>query len=522
MKRRILFLLLVACMCAVLCLSVSAVGSGTESDPYVITSVDEFMAINNDKSACYKLAADLELPTSTVAYITSNSAFSGVFDGDGYTITIDIQGATTKSNDTLEALFAIVTGQIKNLTVRGSVTGSNKVAGIVAKLEKGGKIDNCVNYASVYGRKNVAGIAGVLFDEATSGVRLGAKITNCANLGNISGHSVKSGVDMGGIVGCVWYTVDETVYLEGCYNEGTISVPDGLAGENVGGMVGYFYKGKIKDCFNAGTLRASSSSYQGSMFGKTDGGTNTIDGYISLTSDPVIGYLIGNKVITRPFMLESDGVAIYLGKNTGIRGEFHFPKELFDYFTSVSTLDLSAMEYGCIVSTNDVVASLNGDLFSAEAQENDLIVFAPAMQNGKVVYSYFDEKRGESYHSYRFALTGFPNEQSAYNMEFVILGYVMIPGLDGSTVVHYVNTVESDRLAEDVKGTEFNSVSILRVAEATLDDGDFNGNTAAINALNNIVSYKEYTDGIKIHLLHIRAVMIRLFSKLQAQLFRSF
>ena len=86
MKRKILFLLLVTCLCAVFCLSVSAVsGSGTESDPYIVTTVDEFLAINNNKSACYKLDADLVLPTSTGAYITSSGgAFTGVFDGNGH------------------------------------------------------------------------------------------------------------------------------------------------------------------------------------------------------------------------------------------------------------------------------------------------------------------------------------------------------------------------------------------------------------------------------------------------------
>ena len=500
MKRKILFLMLVACLCVIFCMSVSAIsGSGTESDPYVITTVDEFMSINSNKSACYKLDADLELPTSTGAYITSSGgAFTGVFDGNGHKIKIDIKDRTNTSSDTLDALFAVVTGQIKNLTVTGSVTGSNKVAGIVGKLEKGGKIDNCVNYASVYGRKNVAGIAGVLFDEAVGGVRPGTKITNCANLGTISGESIKSGVDMGGIVGCVWYTGNDSFCIEGCYNEGAIIVPDGLAGDNVGGIVGYFYCGTIKDCFNAGAVKASNAETHGSIFGKTDGGTNTIDGYVSLTTDPLVGYVYGKLYTYRPFMLESDGVAIYLGSEYGIRGEFHFPKALFDFFASVSTLDLSAFEYGCVVSTKGEIEKLGGDLLSQEAKENDKVVFAPAMQNGNVIYSYLDENRGNAFHSYRFALTGFPDSKDAFNAEFVILGYVMIQDLEGNTLIHYVNSVESDRLAEGVEGTDFNSVSILRVADATLSDGDFNGNSEAINALTNIVSHRIYPNNIEI------------------------
>ena len=274
MKNKLIFILFVMCLCVIFCMSAFAMeGSGTESDPYIITNVDEFMSINNNYEACYKLEADLELPMSTTAYIRPSStsvAFSGIFDGNGHSITVDIQGITTTSSDSFEALFARVTGVIKNLTVKGSVSGSNKVAGIVGKLYNGGQIENCVNYATVFGRKNVAGIAGVIFGGASSGLVDGAKVTRCANLGAISGQSIKGGVDMGGIVGCVWYSYNESLYVEDCYNEGSVTVKDGLNGENVGGIVGYIQCGKVKNCFNAGTLKASKSSAQGAIFGKTD------------------------------------------------------------------------------------------------------------------------------------------------------------------------------------------------------------------------------------------------------------
>lgn len=502
MKRKLLFILLVMCLSIIFCMSVGAMsGSGTENDPYIVTSVDDFMAINNDYTACYKLEADLELPTSTGAYIESSKAsdsFSGIFDGNNHTIKVDIQAVTTSSGDTFDALFAIVTGEIKNLTVTGSVTGSNKVAGIVAKLENGGKIEGCVNYATVYGRKNVAGIAGVLFDQPVNNVRPGTKITNCANLGTISGHSIKGGVDMGGIVGCVWYSGNDSFCIEGCYNEGYISVPSGESGDNVGGIVGYFDKGRVKNCFNAGAVKASNVGTQGSIFGKTDGGTNTIDGYISLTSDPLVGLANGKLVTERPFMLESDGVAIYLGQGSGIRGEFHFPKGDFDFFASVSTLDLSKMEYGCVVSTKEVIESLGGDLLSQEALDSGLVVFAPAMKNGEVLYSYRDSNRGDFYHSFRFALTGFPDTKEAYNAEFSILGYVMMPDVNGEMQACYINSVKSEGLAMGVEGTDFNSVSILRVADRTLSDGDFSGNQVAINTLFHIVSFKNFSNEIEI------------------------
>ena len=118
MKKKLIFILLAMCLCVLFCTTAFALeGSGTASDPYVIKTVDDFMAINNNRAAHYRLEADLTLPTSTRAYIADTAhsnakdkiPFSGVFDGNGHSITVDIQGGTGSSSDTHEALFEIVT-----------------------------------------------------------------------------------------------------------------------------------------------------------------------------------------------------------------------------------------------------------------------------------------------------------------------------------------------------------------------------------------------------------------------------
>ena len=187
MKRKFLLIfstiVILACLLA---LSVSAMsGSGTENDPYIVETAEDFVSIKDNLSAYYKLNADISVSSNTGAIV--EGPFTGTFDGNGHTVTVNIDAQTDKSGDTFDALFGVVSGgMIKNVTTTGSVKGSNKVAGIVGKLYNGGKIENCVNYADVYGRKNVAGISGVIFDNAYA--------KNCINYGNISGKAISNGV----------------------------------------------------------------------------------------------------------------------------------------------------------------------------------------------------------------------------------------------------------------------------------------------------------------------------------------
>ena len=493
MKRKILltFAIITMLVC-VLALSVSAMsGSGTELDPYIVETADDFISINNNLSAHYKLVADIEI-SSTTGDIVANednneNTFSGVFDGGSHTITVDIVGATGGTN-TFDALFGVVSGKIKNVIVKGTVTGSDKVCGIVGKLKGTGNIDNCINYATITGRKNIGGIVGLIVGNAT--------VTNCANYGAINGKSpISNGLDMGGIVGCIWNDGKNIVVISNCYNGGPIYGE----GYNVAGICGHANGGTLKNCFNTGTLTSTSSKATaiGEYFAETAGNFNGygIDGYFNITGYNYVGNSNGTKFTATSPMLESAGVAIYLGSGSGIRGEFHLNKSAYDVFTRYSKL---SVEYGTVVSTKEIVASLNGELFSDEAVGNSMVVFAPAMKDGQQQYAYKDAIKGDGYHSFRFALTGFPDSKDAYNTEFVILGYITVDLGNGEKHHTLVNSVMSDRLASAVLETGLNAVTIVRVAEATIDDGDFAGNDTALEALNHIASLKDYEEKIEI------------------------
>ena len=485
MKRKILltFSIIAALLC-LLALSVGAMsGTGTENDPYVVETAEDFVAIQKNLSSHYRLDADISVSSNTGAIV--EGTFGGVFDGNGHTVDVTIVGATSGTN-TYDSLFGVVSGKIKNLTVTGTVGGSDKVAGIAGKLTGTASVDNCVNYATVTGRKNIGGIVGLIVDSAT--------VSNCVNYGSINGvNPISKGLDMGGIVGCIWNDGKSLVVVLNCYNAGTVYAQ----GYNAGGICGHLNGGRFENCFNTGEITATTNSAsEGALLGQlSDFNGFSASGYFSTTNDKIIGITNGKSYTISNPLIESAGVAIYLGSGSGIRGEFHVNESAYEAFSKLSGFNI---EYGTLVSTKDVVELLNGDFLSEDAKNNTKVVFAPAIKDGEKQYFYADKVKGEEYHSFRFALTDFPDNKNAYNTEFVILGYVLFEDENGEEQLQLVNTVVSDRLASAVGGTGLNAVSIVRVAEASLEDGDFEGNDAAIDALNHIVSTKDFATKIEI------------------------
>ena len=100
---------------------------------------------------------DLESAEWTPIGNTSDKSFAGTFDGGGHKIlNIKVTGEITGAG-----LFGYcASADVSNLTVTGSVQGSEHVGGVVGNAAGATAVRNCVNYASVSGNSNVGGIVG--------------------------------------------------------------------------------------------------------------------------------------------------------------------------------------------------------------------------------------------------------------------------------------------------------------------------------------------------------------------------
>lgn len=242
-----------------------------EKGVYLLSTPQDLVAFSSEvkkgnsfEGKTVRLANDIDLsneewePIGSVTKVTFNAfeatPFSGIFDGCGYTITMNVA-----SDGDYQGLFACSDGTIQNLTVAGTVSGGNYVAGICAYVS-GGMITGCTNKASVSGTgQNIGGIAGCAKKQVSE-----ITIENCSNTGTISSNQASYGTDAwtGGVAG----RIQAGTTINGCLNSGSITANGGSTGGVVGAM-----GGALTNCYNTGSVTSKTTKINsaGGVIGAT-------------------------------------------------------------------------------------------------------------------------------------------------------------------------------------------------------------------------------------------------------------
>jgi hypothetical protein len=301
-------------------------GSGTEIDPYLISTKEHLQEIsdlivafypsnyyNRSYGKYFKLMNDItDTVRTTVGYMDNSTelqkCFQGDFNGNNKKIIL------SHSRYAFAALFsAIYKANIYDLTVEGYLNAVVFAGGICGYADSS-NISNCMNYGSICLGEPAGGICGWAD---------GTNITNCANYGNIfiigsfiigSNYNYVGGIcgqinnanllncenygdiiggeAVGGITGCFFGTEDEEEQeqrLSGCTNTGKVT---GVFA--VGGISGHTHEGiKILDCINTGTVRAD--SIVGGIAGGYDNFFAAANGSISNSINS--GLVVGENVV---------------------------------------------------------------------------------------------------------------------------------------------------------------------------------------------------------------------------------
>ena len=236
-------------------------GSGTQEDPYLLKTVDDWQKLMNtpgDWDKHFILMADIDLQGVVLSPVGNfNQRFTGVFDGKDHIIRRT--NLNMPDNDYV-GLFGYVSwnANIHNLGVEDvAITGRICVGGLVGWNE--GNLIDCYTIGSVNGIMSVGGLVG---DNS-------ADLADCYATCSVSGNEF-----IGGLVG----HSDEDCNLTACYATGPVKGSGycigGLVGLNhsnlvvcyatgpvdgngvVGGLAGSDgEEGCITDCYSTGSVR---------------------------------------------------------------------------------------------------------------------------------------------------------------------------------------------------------------------------------------------------------------------------
>jgi hypothetical protein len=277
-------------------------GSGTADDPYLIYTAEQMNTVGvepNDWDKQFKLMADIDLSvyTGTDFNIIGNGllpAFSGVFDGNGHTISNFTYSST---GEPCIGIFGYVYGHNARVINVGMIDpnvddGTAAGVGSLVGWIDLGTVTNChVIGGSVTGKQLVGGLIGS-----------GAIIADCYAVGT---RVIAEG-STGGLVGSNGGSIIDcyaTAEITGSYrigglvgsNRGAIvdSYSDGIVdgGSTVGGLVGYNDNGIISNCFSTTNVTGKNST--GGLVGENRG--SVINCYCSCTleAQDQVGGLVG-------------------------------------------------------------------------------------------------------------------------------------------------------------------------------------------------------------------------------------
>ena len=170
-------------------------GEGTLENPYLVQSEEDLMQmaslVEKDEekaSASYRLTRDLSMEGYDFEGIGKTNPFTGIFDGNGFTI----DDLHIVSQAKRVGLFSQLCGTVKNLTIgQNSVIEGNQYVGGIAGYSLQAEVLNCASYATV---KAEVSDAGGLIGQMNSGSLLNsfarAKIeTGKETAGGLAGYS---------------------------------------------------------------------------------------------------------------------------------------------------------------------------------------------------------------------------------------------------------------------------------------------------------------------------------------------
>lgn len=238
-------------------------GDGTDLNPYRVATKQQLQIVSDCLSCHYKQVADITFSGELFTPI-GTSAFTGSFDGNGYTI----KGLKiTYSLGDQVGLFAHNAGVLQNITLLNVdiSTTRDRVGAIAGYNSATGIVENCkVEMGQVKGNTSVGGLVGL--NEGV--IRWGYSMVsvNAANsyAGGIAGE-----------------TQNSASVVEYSQAHGVVHATNNCAG----GLIGETSSGKVNQSFSTGTVSCESCyNSVGGFIGRTSGYATITNSYWAVDS----------------------------------------------------------------------------------------------------------------------------------------------------------------------------------------------------------------------------------------------
>lgn len=311
------------------------VGSGTQNEPYVVTTAEQLKELNNQNGEVgyVQLGADIDMN----GVVLDNKTYvikklTGEFDGKGHTISnLTLAGGTGTSTwqgttYVNTGLIGELAGTVKNIRVEiKDITDINKV-------------------------NTVGVLAGQISEGST------ATIDNCIVFGKMNCSTGNGNTLMGGLVGRIYGSIDAstTIKVNNCISNVAIS---GASNTFCGGIIGsaqYYSNVNISNCSILGDI--SGNGYVGGVVGSINNANVSLNLSNTLLCSKMEGsnkYGISRNSATFTFCAKN--FYYDTGKNAGS----------FDMFHSRYSVNST----GCTGLSTDQMKSLNLEGFESNADK---------------------------------------------------------------------------------------------------------------------------------------------------------
>ncbi|MFU8805458.1 MAG: GLUG motif-containing protein [Bradymonadaceae bacterium] len=294
-------------------------GRGTEAHPHTLCGADQLNRINGQGLARhFQLFADIDMANTDFQIIGSQNQFSGVFDGQGYSISnlvidnaqatpagffgylsgevfdlslidIDIlarhsvgglaglafdariedvvvQGVVEATEDLVGGLVgSISAGTVERAYLDVEVIGQDIVGGLVGELHSVGQINASTVAGTVAGENTVGGLAGLVrqessIEDSSSTATVSATGSGAGGfVGTLQGNSILQETSATGDVSGevdVGGLVGRVLqsYVYSSLATGGVSSTRTTGNSNTGGLIGFVTTGHVEDSYAAGSV----------------------------------------------------------------------------------------------------------------------------------------------------------------------------------------------------------------------------------------------------------------------------